>query len=103
MEKQKYQALKNLAIIPEPVVEIGCDAGSASGEQSVVLEVPIGVIGPKVKRIHNVNRRPTKKDTHSFIEGKVVPVKPRSTNAPGRNQPCRCGSGKKFKVCCLRK
>lgn len=28
----------------------------------------------------------------------VRPVSPR--NAPGRNTPCPCGSGKKFKKCC---
>jgi len=22
---------------------------------------------------------------------------------PGRNEPCHCGSGRKYKVCCLRK
>ena len=24
-----------------------------------------------------------------------------STKRPGRNEPCRCGSGKKYKQCCL--
>jgi len=34
--------------------------------------------------------------------GKVVPFK---RNAPkvGRNEPCPCGSGKKYKKCCLNK
>jgi hypothetical protein len=26
-----------------------------------------------------------------------------STARPGRNEPCRCGSGKKYKHCCLEK
>jgi hypothetical protein len=25
------------------------------------------------------------------------------TSRPGRNEPCRCGSGKKYKHCCLEK
>ncbi|WP_250243466.1 SEC-C metal-binding domain-containing protein, partial [Escherichia coli] len=25
----------------------------------------------------------------------------RAENMPGRNDPCPCGSGKKFKKCCL--
>ncbi|MCV5497880.1 SEC-C metal-binding domain-containing protein, partial [Escherichia coli] len=29
-----------------------------------------------------------------------VPVKG-AENMPGRNDPCPCGSGKKFKKCCL--
>jgi len=34
--------------------------------------------------------------------GKVVPF---NRNAPkvGRNEPCPCGSGKKYKKCCLNK
>ena len=27
----------------------------------------------------------------------------RSEKKPGRNEPCHCGSGKKYKKCCLRK
>ena len=26
-----------------------------------------------------------------------------TTNKVGRNEPCPCGSGKKFKACCVRK
>ncbi len=33
-------------------------------------------------------------------EGFVVPF--RAQKMPGRNDPCRCGSGRKFKVCCGR-
>ncbi len=37
-----------------------------------------------------------------FMSGEVVPVKPVVRSAPktGRNEPCPCGSGKKFKKCC---
>jgi len=34
--------------------------------------------------------------------GKVVPFK-RSAPKVGRNEPCPCGSGKKYKKCCLNK
>ena len=27
----------------------------------------------------------------------------REKGAPGRNDPCPCGSGKKYKLCCLKK
>lgn len=27
----------------------------------------------------------------------------KETDAPGRNDPCPCGSGKKYKQCCLKK
>ncbi len=37
-----------------------------------------------------------------FVNGEVVPPKPVVRDAPktGRNEPCPCGSGKKFKKCC---
>jgi uncharacterized protein YecA (UPF0149 family) len=34
--------------------------------------------------------------------GKVVPFK-RTSPKVGRNEPCPCGSGKKYKKCCLNK
>jgi len=34
--------------------------------------------------------------------GKVVPFK-RGSSKVGRNEPCPCGSGKKYKKCCLNK
>ncbi|HBA4208031.1 TPA: YecA family protein, partial [Escherichia coli] len=36
----------------------------------------------------------------SEASSRPVPVK-RAENMPGRNDPCPCGSGKKFKKCCL--
>jgi preprotein translocase subunit SecA len=32
----------------------------------------------------------------------VEPIK-KAGQAPGRNDPCPCGSGKKFKQCCMKK
>ena len=31
------------------------------------------------------------------------PVNPKAVGRVGRNEPCPCGSGKKFKKCCLEK
>lgn len=35
-----------------------------------------------------------------FTEGDMVKSKPVSVNKVGRNDPCTCGSGKKYKKCC---
>lgn len=36
-----------------------------------------------------------------YVEGKMNPKgKPRQASKIGRNEPCPCGSGKKFKKCC---
>lgn len=40
--------------------------------------------------------------TWYFVDGKTVPAKQvvRTSPKAGRNNPCPCGSGKKFKKCC---
>jgi len=35
-----------------------------------------------------------------FTEGKMIKGQPASVAKVGRNDPCSCGSGKKFKKCC---
>jgi uncharacterized protein YecA (UPF0149 family) len=40
-------------------------------------------------------------DSGEEIAGRVLPI--RTTPKIGRNDPCPCGSGKKFKKCCLEK
>lgn len=35
-----------------------------------------------------------------FTEGQMVKSAPVSVSKTGRNEPCPCGSGKKFKKCC---
>jgi len=35
-----------------------------------------------------------------YLDGKNLAVKYNKTTAPGRNDPCTCGSGKKYKKCC---
>ncbi len=38
--------------------------------------------------------------TWSFTEGAMVKQKPVTVSKPGRNEPCTCGSGLKYKKCC---
>lgn len=35
----------------------------------------------------------------AYVKGNIVPYK---SNKIGRNEPCPCGSGKKYKQCCLK-
>ncbi len=39
----------------------------------------------------------------SFQEPRIGPPQPLRSDKIGRNEPCPCGSGKKYKKCCLRK
>jgi SWIM/SEC-C metal-binding protein len=44
---------------------------------------------------------PDKPEDISDLEKLLNPIKPvQSTKKVGRNDPCPCGSGKKFKKCC---
>lgn len=36
----------------------------------------------------------------AMVTQSLGPIKRKKT--PGRNEPCHCGSGKKFKACCIR-
>ncbi|WP_243372042.1 YchJ family protein [Geotalea sp. SG265] len=37
-----------------------------------------------------------------FTDGSAVPARPITSNKVGRNDPCPCGSGQKYKKCCGR-
>lgn len=39
-------------------------------------------------------------DNWYFFQGEMVKAQPLSKAKVGRNEPCPCGSGKKFKKCC---
>ena len=55
-----------------------------------------------VERSSTLNQRINKQAADK--KDPFVPVQKfkqtRSSNLPGRNEPCHCGSGKKFKHCC---
>jgi len=52
-----------------------------------------------------VGIEPDKQEDISDIEKLITPQEPikKPTYKVGRNEPCRCGSGKKYKKCCLAK
>ena len=56
-----------------------------------------GILGPAAKRIYNYFR------PHRIRESKrAAGVMMRAEKKIGRNEPCSCGSGKKYKHCCGR-
>ena len=53
---------------------------------------------PKVQSTERVQvAKPT---TAGFADGTPVAKKPATSKKVGRNDPCPCGSGKKYKKCC---
>jgi SEC-C motif-containing protein len=76
--------------------------GPLDSEGTVVFEAVYERDG--LKDIHHENARFKKQDDRWFYDdGDVVPKTiVRSGSKIGRNEPCPCGSGKKYKHCCGR-
>jgi len=48
-----------------------------------------------------IELEPDKPEDITELERLLNPIKPRRVeHKPGRNEPCSCGSGKKYKNCC---
>ena len=53
-----------------------------------------------VRNHHERGQFKRKRKQWLFTEGKMVKSQPVSVTKIGRNDPCSCGSGKKYKKCC---
>lgn len=71
--------------IPEPVEKIDPELGAIFVD-ICRKKLPARVLGTRVFRISSLG--------HLYTEEIF-------TELPGRNDPCLCGSGKKFKKCCM--
>jgi uncharacterized protein YecA (UPF0149 family) len=76
-----------------------------SSEQIIRFEDEYPDAGQLLSEICKLNSLLPKKDRMvvDFDTGEVKPAIRRVVKGPGRNDPCTCGSGKKFKKCCLNK
>lgn len=70
---------------------------------------PMEIFSPDTPNIYRMTVEPSARPIHQPIE-RLGPVSndrlkmlPRTSKKTGRNDPCPCGSGKKYKMCCLRK
>ncbi len=64
----------------------------------VDLDIATFLLKAEVRQ--NVERKQTLKGTAHDGKEKVKQKPKRATKKPGRNDPCTCGSGKKYKHCC---
>jgi SEC-C motif domain protein len=53
------------------------------------------------REYHEIAQFKREKGAWFFTEGKMVRPKPLAVTKIGRNEPCPCGSGAKYKKCCL--
>jgi len=54
----------------------------------------------QVHRIHEYSEFQRVNDRWYYVDGQQGPRPLRPASEPGRNDPCPCGSGKKYKKCC---
>jgi SEC-C motif-containing protein len=81
---------------------LGTEQGGPSDEAGTV-EFIVSYTENGVRQQHRERSSFQRTDgTWYFTTGKVLPARPVVRQAPkaGRNDPCPCGSGKKFKKCC---
>jgi len=56
--------------------------------------------GTGKKTHHEISEFVKIKDRWYFSNGRVIKEEPVTSQKVGRNEPCPCGSGKKYKKCC---
>lgn len=68
------------------------------------IESELGVSGRgTIHRITDPYHDPNDRPPATRSSGSARPSRPRRDGRVGRNDPCPCQSGKKFKHCCLRR
>ena len=66
-------------------------------QRALALRINQAEPAPRTTRFDNIRM------THSNGANPPAPVVTRKKRGPGRNDPCPCGSGRKYKHCCYRK
>lgn len=115
MEKHDCDVLKAADVVGEIIILL---QNGGSLQETVEYLEDIGLMGDKDKAeavvpllaaLNNATRLwPLKGHTPEELmamtgEGRVIPFNQVRKAKVGRNDPCPCGSGKKYKNCCLRK
>jgi len=70
-------------------------AGGAGDTEGVVEFAASYRQGGKARRLHETSRFLREDGEWLYVDGDI-----HAEAKPGRNEPCPCGSGKKFKKCC---
>ena len=80
------------------------EAGGEEDSEGVVEFVATFKDKGVTHRHHEKSEFRKEKGIWYFVDGKMVPPKTEVHQTPktGRNEPCPCGSGKKYKKCCGR-
>lgn len=78
------------------------EAGDESDTHGVVEFKARTVYKNKIRTFHEVSRFVKENNQWLYVDGDILESPPVISHKVGRNAPCPCGSGKKFKKCCGR-
>ena len=87
---------RTVRVDPELWAWLGESAADAGGSTSDRLDA---ILRRARSRRGTARKRAAKKVAAKKVAAKIPPARPET----GRNDPCPCGSGRKFKKCCLGK
>lgn len=79
---------------------VGTTAGGADDDEGEVEFIARFLDKDGTRTHHERGQFKRKKEQWLFTEGNMVKSQPVSVTKIGRNDPCPCGSGKKYKKCC---
>jgi len=79
---------------------VATEAGRAGDSEGIVEFIVRYRDKEGIRTYHERGRFMREKKRWYFTEGEMVKPKTLSVTKLGRNDPCSCGSGKKFKKCC---
>jgi SEC-C motif-containing protein len=76
------------------------EAGGEADPQGLVEFVAHCVVDGQPHAVHETSRFTRENGEWRYLNGETPKTVKRQTPKVGRNAPCPCGSGKKFKHCC---
>ncbi len=76
------------------------EAGGRNDTTGIVEFKATAIRQKHIFRMHEISRFVKENDQWLYVDGEILESPPAISDKVGRNDPCPCGSGKKFKKCC---
>ncbi|MAM95947.1 YchJ family protein [Parvibaculum sp.] len=81
-------------------LEVRAVEGGGPGEDEGIVEFVAHFRQQDADRVHHETANFKRQDGRWWYVDGIMGVRPRRVEKVGRNDPCSCGSGKKYKKCC---
>lgn len=76
------------------------EAGGPEDEEGTVEFEALYQSGGNLYKLHEKSSFVREEDIWYYLDGEIIQPQPVRSEKMGRNEPCPCGSGKKYKKCC---